>query len=99
MDSIIKNGFKNWINNAHANWDDKYNPGRKIGNGVYVNPNISTAISYSGIIYLNGEKYSTLFLVAVKKSAIKGCNCPDASDYWVVEGSRDEIIPLSFILN
>ena len=49
MDSIIKNGFKNGINNAHANCDDKYHPGRKIGNSVYVTPNISTAISYSWI--------------------------------------------------
>ena len=47
VDSIIKNGFKNGINNAHANCDDKYHPGRKIGNSVYVTPNISTAISYS----------------------------------------------------
>ena len=62
MDSIIKNGFKNGINNAHANCDDKYHPGRKIGNSVYVTPNISTCNFLLLNFYLSGEKYSILFL-------------------------------------
>ena len=87
--------MKNGINNAHSNCDDKYHPGRKIGIGVYVTPNINTAKLYAGTIHKDGEKYLTIFLVRVKKSAIRGCNYPDASDYWVVDGSSDEIRPIS----
>ena len=95
IDNILKQGIKNGINNAHSNCDDKYHPGRKIGIGVYVTPIINTAKLYAGTIHKDGEKYLTIFLVRVKKSAIRGCNCPDASDYWVVDGSSDEIRPIS----
>ena len=98
IDSILKNGFKNGINNAHADCYDKYHPGKKIGIGVYVTPNIETAKSYAGIIHLNGEEFLTLFLVTVKKDAIRACNCRNASDYWVVNGSSDEIRPVSVLL-
>ena len=36
VDSILKNGFKNGFNNAHADCYDIYHPGRRIGIGVYV---------------------------------------------------------------
>ena len=98
IDSILKNGFKNGINNAHADCYDKYHPGKKIGIGVYVTPNIETAKSYAGIIHLNGEEFLTLFLVTVKKDAIRACNCRNASDYWLVNGSSDEIRPVSVLL-
>ena len=32
-------------------------------------------------------------MVRVKPDAIRGCNCPWAKDYWVVNGSTDEIRP------
>ena len=98
IDSIAQNGFKNGFNNVHANCDDIYHPGKKIGIGVYVTPNINTAKSYAGIIHLNGEQYFTVFMVKVKKSAIRKCNCPNASDYWVVNGSSDEIRTISALL-
>ena len=42
----IRDRFKNGIINAHAECYDIYHPGRKIGIGVYVTPNIETAKSY-----------------------------------------------------
>ena len=33
----------------------------------------------------------------VKKNAIKACDCPEAKDYWVVNGSVNEIRPLEVL--
>ena len=97
INSILQNGFKNGFNNVHASHEDKLHPGNRIGNGVYVTPNIDTARNYAGIITLNGKKYLTLFLVKVKKKAIRACRCPNASDYWVVNGTSQEIRPVKII--
>lgn len=99
IDSIIKNGFKNGDKNAHANCNDIFHPGKKIGNGVYVSPNIDIAKQYAGTIINQGSKYLTLFLVKVKRSAIRKCNCPDASDYWILRGTNQEIRPVSVLLS
>ena len=61
-------------------------------------PNIETAKSYAGTIHLNGEAFLTLFLVIVIKNSIRIWNSPNASDYWVVNGSSDEIRPVSVLL-
>ena len=97
INNIFNNGFQNGQNNYHANHNDIYHKGRKVGIGVYVSPNIETAKSYAGKITLNGEEYKTLFLVKVKKNAIRACNCPDAKDYWVVNGSDNEIRPVEVL--
>ena len=94
INSIFNNGFKNGQNNYHANHNDIYHKGGKVGIGVYVTPNIKTVKSYAGKITFNGEEYKTLFLVMVKKNAIKACDCPEAKDYWVVNESNDEIRPV-----
>ena len=54
INSILQNGFKNGFNNIHASCQDKYHPENRIGNGVYVTPNINTAKGYVGTITLNG---------------------------------------------
>ena len=94
INSILQNGFSNGKNNVHTNCNDKYHPGKKIGIGVYVTPNINIAKLYAGTIGIGGKKYLTLFLVKVRKKAIRGCRCKDASDYWVVNGSSNEIRPV-----
>ena len=48
-------------NNVHANHNDINHPGKKIGIGVYVTPNINTAKLYAGTIRIGGKKYLTLF--------------------------------------
>ena len=94
IDSILQNGFKNGFNNVHALCQDKYHPENRI---VYVTPNINTTKGYSGTITMNEKKYLTLFLVKVKKKAIRGCRCKNASDYWVVNGSSQEIRPVKVL--
>ena len=68
VNSILQNGFKNGFNNVHAFCEDKLHTGKRIGNGVYVTPNINIARNYAGSITLNGNKYLTLFLKKKKKS-------------------------------
>ena len=86
-------------NNEHSECDDILHQGNKIGNGVYVSPNIETAKYYSGTIVIKGKKYLTLFLVKVKKDSIRKCNCPNASDHWVLRGTNQEIRPVSVLLS
>ena len=97
INSIKHNGFRNEYNNYHADHNDIHHKGETVGIGVYVTPNIETAKSYAGKITLNGEERKTLFLVKVKKDAIRACNCPGAKDFWVVNGSDDEIRPVEVL--
>ena len=99
INSILQNGFKAGKNNVHEDCDDINHPGKKIGIGVYVTPNISTAKSYAGSITIKGKQYVTLFLVKVKKNAIRSCDCEYAKDYWVLRGTDEEIRPISVLLS
>ena len=97
IQSIWKNGFKNGSINAHANCMDINHPRKRVNVGVYVTPNLETAKEFAGTINFEGEEYKTIFLVKIKEDAIRQCNCPEALDYWVVNGSPDEIVPLKIL--
>ena len=76
---------------AHMDCMDQNHPKKKVGYGVYCTPNIATAGNiYSGKSNINGTNYKTVLMVRVKPSAIRHCNC---ADYWVVNGTTDEIRP------
>ena len=76
----------------HKDCYDVFHPGQKVGRGVYCTPSIKTAGDYySGISEINGIKYKTVLMVRVKPEAIRNCKCYD--DYWVVNGTTDEIRP------
>ena len=74
---------------ARANCPDKYHPGKLVGQGVYCTPKPSTAEGYSGISEINGKRYKTVLMVRVRPDAIRS----DDDDYWVVNGTTDEIRP------
>ena len=88
---IISDNFKPGTSQAHECCDDKYHPGKKVGTGVYCTPNIKTAEAYSGVSEINGQKYKTVLMVRVRPDAIRCCSC--AKDYWVTNGTNDEIRP------
>ena len=94
-DEKVKKGgkpeFKPGSNQVHSCCEDQYHPGKLVGEGVYCTPTISTADEYSGISEINGKKYKTVLMVRVKPDAIRGCE--DSGDYWVVNGTTDEIRP------
>ena len=88
---IFKGGFKAGQNQVHRNCSDIYHPGNIVGDGVYITPNITIAEGYSGESNINGKSYKTVLMVRVKPSAIRGCT--DQKEYWVVNGTTDEIRP------
>lgn len=92
IQSISRNGFKNGIINSHSECPDINHPGYKVGIGVYVTPIFEIAKAYAGEIEYQGERYSTIILVKVKQNCIRRCNCRNALNYWVVNGSPDEIV-------
>ena len=92
--SISENEFRNGHNNIHPGCDNITHSGNdKVDEGVYVTSNLETAKIFAGTIYYGGEICYTIFLVRVKENCIRQCACHDASDYWVVNGSPDEILP------
>ena len=88
---IVKSNFKAGSNQVHEDCDDIFHPGKKVGRGVYCTPNVETAEDYSGISEINGIQYNTVLMVRVKPDAIR--HCEDSGDYWVVNGTTDEIRP------
>ena len=89
--NIYKTSFKPGQCQAHEDCDDVFHPGKKVGIGVYCTPKIETAEGYSGISIINGVKYNTVLMVRVKPNLIR--HCSDSEDYWVVNGTIDEIRP------
>ena len=79
---------KNCVNINHK---DNNNAPKKVGEGVYCTPHIKTAEDFAGISVINGESYKTVLMLRVKPEAIR--QCEDAGDYWVVNGTDDEIRP------
>ena len=95
---IVKSTFNAGGGLAHAGCDDHYHPGKKVGVGVYCTPTIKTASEqYAGISVINGIQYKTVLMVRVKPSAIRHCDKCRLSrapyNYWVVNGTTDEIRP------
>ena len=90
---IYKGSFKKGSGQVHKECNDKFHSG-KVGEGVYCTPNIETAEEYCGISEINGKSYKTVLMVRVNPDAVRSCNdCDWASDYWVVNGTTDEIRP------
>ena len=88
---IYKSEFKPGGNQCHENHDDINHPGNKVGEGVYCTPFVNVAEQYAGISNINGKSYKIVLMARVKQSAIR--TCEDQKDYWVVNGSKDEIRP------
>ena len=88
---ICVGGFKKGTGQAHADCDDLNHPGNLVGEGVYCTPSINTAEGYAGESNINGTLYKTVIMVRVRPDAIRKCDCE--KDYWVVNGTSDEIRP------
>ena len=78
-------------NQVHTNCQDVFHPGKTVGDGVYCTPTISTAESYAGYSDINGNRYATVLMVRVNPKAIR--HCTDSGDYWVVDGTTNQIRP------
>ena len=93
---IIKNEFKVGPRQKHKDCPDKFHPKQKVGEGVYCTPDIKAVEKYAGKSEINGIIYKTVLMVRVKPDAIRHCDkCLDSrvNNYWVVNGTNDEIRP------
>ena len=88
---IYKGNFKPGTKQVHKDCADIYHQGQLVKEGVYCTPNIKVAEGFSGISYINGKSYKTVLMVRVNPKSIRGCKC--MKDYWVVNGTNDEIRP------
>ena len=88
---IVKGGFEPGKNQACKEYPDLNHPGRNVGEGVYCTPKINKAETYSGVSQINDKKYKTVLMVRVKPDALRYCK--KEPDYWVVNGTTDEIRP------
>ena len=88
---IVTGEFKPGRGQVHKDCEDIKHPGNKVREGVYCTPSVKTAAEYAGESEIKGKKYKTVLMVRVKPDAIRQCKC--YSNYWVVNGTIDEIRP------
>jgi hypothetical protein len=79
--------FDIFIQNHDNNFHDENHPGQKVGNGVYVTPDISIANGYSKSN--NGIK--CVFMCRVNPKEIRYSK--NEPKYWVVNGTPNDIRP------
>ena len=95
---IAKSNLKPGHRQFYEDHEDYRHPGKKVGKGVYCtpDPNIIIKEDYAGIVEINDEKYYMAFMLRVKPNKIR---CPvDRKDYWVLNGTDDEIRPYGILI-
>jgi hypothetical protein len=78
---IVKKDLKKAISKIGETVNDKRNWG-KVGEGIYLTPNIRIAESCTKIISFNNKKYKVLLMSRVY---IKGIREPEDSHFWVLD--------------
>lgn len=86
VEEKLKNKVKNGITQGHSQTkfklDDIRHPGKKVGNGVYLTPNLKFLDNFSGIILFNKRKYRVALMVKVKIDKIR--EPKDINYIWVL---------------
>jgi hypothetical protein len=77
----IKNGLEQGNSQRRCHLEDTRHPGKKIGVGVYLTPNINLVENYCGIITYNKEKYKVALMVKVKIDKIRE---PKDLNIWIL---------------
>ena len=69
---------------------------KKVGIGVYCSPNINVLEEYAGFININGKKYKVGIMVRCKRNKIR---IPRSKrNYWVLDGSFDQLRPYRLLI-
>ena len=77
----IENGLDQTNSQTKWDFDDIRHPGKKVGSGVYLVPNINLVENYCGIITFNKEKYRVALMVKVKIDKIRE---PKDINFWIL---------------
>ena len=95
---IVKNNLKKGNEQIYERDNDCRHKEKKVGQGVYCTPNPKAVINdgYAGIADVNGENYYMAFMLRVKPDKIR-CS-KNKKDYWVLNGTNDEIRPYGILI-
>jgi hypothetical protein len=94
--SILETNLRPGGGQAYANHNDANHPGQKVGKGVYCSPEPSVIDGYSGTMNINGHNYKAAFMLRVRPDKLRYSN--SRPDYWVVNGSFDELRPYRLLI-
>ena len=90
--SILINNFQEGPGQMYENYDDDNHPGKKVGRGVYVTPEITIAEGYSKTI----DGFKCVFMCRVNPLNIRiPKNTPNI---WIVSGHSNDIRPYRLII-
>ena len=92
LSTKVKDGLKDRKNQYKCNYYDKRNKRKKIGNGVYLTPNINICENYSGQILFNKSKYKVALMVKVLNEKIREL---DDINFWIVHRNYVRIYRIS----
>ena len=92
--AILETKFKPGGGQVHANDHDLNHPGQIVGVGVYCSPKMTEVEG----VYDNkdGGEYKVAFMCRVHPKKVRICG--DRPDYWVVDGSSNEIRPYRLLI-
>ena len=92
----IKEGIKQGNSQIKTRTDDKRHLGRKVGNGIYLTPNLNMLENYSGIIKFNHENYRVALMAKVKINKIR--EPIDANYIYVLPSEGNFVRPYRILL-
>ena len=90
---IINKGLEEGNLQSKSQSNDKRHLNKKIGNGVYLSPDINIAEKYSGIISFNKERYKIALMTKVMIDEIKE---PDDINLWILNNKYVRIYRILF---
>ena len=88
---ILKGGLKPGSGQALKNEDDMMHPGKKIGIGVYCQPDPEIMENHAGTIDINGTNYLVALMLRVKPDRIR-CSSKKKKE-WILSGDFSEMRP------
>ena len=78
---ITNNGIKKLISKMKSNSNDKRHS-KKVGEGIYLCPQLKIAEKYTGIITFNDKRYKVLLMAKVYIDEIRE---PENTNFWVLD--------------
>ena len=96
--SIFNNCYIAGRGQIHGGCPDRFHSGFKVGQGVYLSPEIKYAELYAGEVSLNNKIFKIVLMNRVKNSKIRSCSCSKYGYNYVVNGKTDEVRPYRILL-
>ena len=90
------NKISNYLNEKYKNEYDSRHQGKKVGEGIYCSQNPEIMNQYTQTLSTKGQQFKLGLMLRVNPDKIRR---PQSShDFWVVNGSSDEIRPYGILI-